>query len=134
MRDDEDIAQATGVNIVQTKLLAFVVGATFAGIGGVLFAGRQHNIFPADFTLFVSIDVLSLIIIGGMGSIPGVIIGALVLIGLPEVLRGFEAYRIMLFGGLLVAMMLIKPEGLMPARARRLQRDVGPAAQEGVQP
>jgi ABC-type branched-subunit amino acid transport system permease subunit len=120
LRDDEDIAQATGINMVSTKLLAFVVGAMCAGIGGVLFAARQHNIFPDDFTLYVSIDVLCLIIIGGMGSIPGVIVGAVVLIGLPEVLRGVEAFRIMAFGALLIAMMLLRPEGLMPASPRRL--------------
>ena len=76
-----------GVHLVQSKLAAFAIGAAFAGIGGVLFAARQRNIFPNDFRLDVSIEVLSLVIIGGMGSIPGVIMGAIALIGVPEVLR-----------------------------------------------
>jgi branched-chain amino acid transport system permease protein len=93
----------------------------------VLFAARQRNIFPGDFRLDVSIEVLSLVIIGGMGSIPGVIMGAIVLIGLPEVLRELSTYRILVFGALLVAMVIIRPRGLLPEpptelsdRARRL--------------
>lgn len=127
MKSDERIAQSMGVNLVQSKLLAFAIGAAFAGIGGVLFAARQRNIFPGDFRLDVSIEVLSLVIIGGMGSIPGVIMGAIVLIGLPEVLRELATYRILVFGALLVAMVIIRPRGLLPdapaalgARARRL--------------
>ena len=131
MRSDEKIAQSMGVNLVQSKLLAFAIGAAFAGIGGVLFAARQRNIFPGDFRLDVSIEVLSLVIIGGMGSIPGVIMGAIVLIGLPEVLRELSTYRILVFGALLVAMVIIRPRGLLPEpptelsdRARRLPRRV----------
>src|SRR5690606_389386 len=75
MRSDEDIAQAMGINLVNNKLLAFSFGAAFAGIGGLLFASRQNSIFPGDFTLEVSINALALVIIGGMGSVPGVIIG-----------------------------------------------------------
>jgi ABC-type branched-subunit amino acid transport system permease subunit len=114
MRDDEDVAQSMGINLVQSKLTAFAIGAAFAGIGGVLFAARQRNIFPKDFTLEVSIEVLSLIIIGGMGSIPGVIVGAIALIGVPEVLRELATYRILVFGALLVVMVIIRPEGLLP--------------------
>ena len=127
MRSDEKIAQSMGVNLIQSKLLAFAIGAMFAGIGGVLFAARQRNIFPGDFRLDVSIEVLSLVIIGGMGSIPGVIMGAIVLIGLPEVLRELSTYRILVFGALLVTMVIIRPRGLLPEpptelsdRARRL--------------
>lgn len=127
MKSDERIAQSMGVNLVQSKLTAFAIGAAFAGIGGVLFAARQRNIFPGDFRLDVSIEVLSLVIIGGMGSIPGVIMGAIVLIGLPEVLRELATYRILVFGALLVAMVIIRPRGLLPeptaelaGRARRL--------------
>ena len=70
---------------------------------------------PSDFKLEVSIEVLSLVIIGGMGSIPGVIMGAIVLIGVPEVLRELSTYRILVFGALLVAMVIIRPKGLLPA-------------------
>lgn len=127
MKSDESIAQSMGVNLVQSKLTAFAIGAAFAGVGGVVFAARQRNIFPGDFRLDVSIEVLSLVIIGGMGSIPGVIMGAIVLIGLPEVLRELSTYRILVFGALLVTMVIIRPRGLLPeppaelsGRARRL--------------
>ncbi len=121
MRDDEDVAQATGVNLVRTKLFAFAIGATFAGLAGQLYAARQVNIFPDNFTLFVSIDALSIIIVGGLGSIPGVILGALALKGLPEVLRGINEYRIVAFAALLVIMMIVRPEGIMPAERRKRQ-------------
>jgi ABC-type branched-subunit amino acid transport system permease subunit len=114
MSSNEDIAQSMGINLVQSKLTAFAIGAAFAGIGGVLFAARQRNIFPNDFKLDVSIQVLSLVIIGGMGSIPGVIMGAIALIGVPEVLRELSTYRILVFGALLVVMVIIRPEGLLP--------------------
>ncbi|MDQ7030959.1 MAG: leucine/isoleucine/valine transporter permease subunit [Ardenticatenia bacterium] len=118
MREDEDVARAMGINTVNYKLLAFAVGASFAGIAGMIFAARQRSIFPADFGLLVSIEALSLIIIGGMGSIPGVIAGAVVLKGLPELLRALQEYRLLLYGALLVIMMLIRPEGLWPSRRR----------------
>lgn len=119
MREDEDVAQATGVHLVQTKLLAFAIGATFAGLAGQLYAARQINIFPENFSLFVSIDALALIIVGGMGSIPGVVLGALALKGLPEVLRGVDEYRIVTFAALLIVMMIVRPEGILPSARRR---------------
>jgi len=121
MKSDEDIAQSMGINLVQTKLTAFAIGAAFAGLGGVLFAARQRNIYPNDFRLDVSIEVLSLVIIGGMGSIPGVIMGAIALIGVPEVLRELATYRILVFGALLVAMVILRPEGLLPAPTAQLR-------------
>ncbi len=140
MRSDEDIAQSMGINLVQTKLTAFAIGAAFAGIGGALFAARQRNIFPNDFQLNVSIEVLSLVIIGGMGSIPGVIVGAVALIGIPEVLRELETYRILAFGALLVVMVIIRPAGLLPEptaqlrdRARGLAEQFGSHQKEGEQ-
>ncbi len=122
LRSDEDIAQAMGINLVTTKVLAFAIGAAFAGIGGVVYAARQGSIFPENFNLFVSINVLSLIIIGGMGSIPGVIVGALVLIGVPESLRVFSNYRVMAFAVLLVAMMVLRPGGLLPEPPQPMER------------
>jgi len=133
LKSEEDIAQAMGINLVSTKVLAFAIGAAFAGIGGVIFAARQANIFPDNFTLATSINVLSLIIIGGMGSVPGVIVGALVLIGVPESLRVFESYRVMAFGALLVAMMLLRPGGLLPEPPQPLEgRARALAAKEGA--
>jgi branched-chain amino acid transport system permease protein len=121
MREDETVAQAMGINTWQYKLMAFAMGAAFAGLGGVLFASRNQFTGPEDHNLMVSINVLSLVIVGGMGSIPGVIVGALALKGLPEVLRQVEAFRLLAFGGLLVAMMILRPEGLWPSRRRRME-------------
>ncbi len=121
MKSDETIAQSVGIHLVQSKLTAFAIGAAFAGIGGVLFAARQRNIYPSDFRLDVSIEVLSLVIIGGMGSVPGVIMGAIALIGVPEVLRELETYRIMVFGALLVTMVILRPAGLLPAPITQLR-------------
>jgi branched-chain amino acid transport system permease protein len=121
IREDEDAAELCGVDTVKVKLLAFTIGGAAAGVGGAIFAARQGYVSPDDFTLMVSINVLCLIIIGGMGSLPGVILGSFVLIGLPEVLRSAKEWRMMLFGALLVAMMIFRPEGLLPSRIRKLE-------------
>jgi branched-chain amino acid transport system permease protein len=121
MREDQDAAAVMGVNILKYKLLAFTIGASFAGIGGAIFAARQGSVFPENFSLMVSINVLCLIIIGGMGSIPGVILGAIILIGLPEILRGVQQYRMLAFGGLLVAMMIFRPTGFIPSARRKIE-------------
>jgi len=125
MREDEDVAEAMGIYTLYYKLLAFGIGAAFAGLGGVLFASRNAFAGPEDFTLLVSINVLCLIIVGGMGSIPGVILGALALKGLPEVLRDLDQFRLLAFGALLVAMMIWRPEGLMPSARRKLELHEG---------
>jgi branched-chain amino acid transport system permease protein len=121
MREDETVARAMGINTLQHKLLAFAIGAAFAGLGGALFASRNQFTGPEDHTLMVSINVLSLVIVGGMGSIPGVIAGAFVLKGLPEVLRQLENYRVVTFGALLVLMMILRPEGIIPSSRRRME-------------
>jgi ABC-type branched-subunit amino acid transport system permease subunit len=121
MREDETVAQAMGLNTYKAKLLAFAIGAAFAGLGGLLFASRNQYTGPEDHNLLVSINVLSIVIVGGMGSIPGVILGAFALKGLPEILRQIEDYRILAFGGLLVIMMIVRPEGLWPAKRRSLE-------------
>lgn len=121
MREDQDAAAFMGISILKYKLLAFTIGASFAGIGGAIFAARQGSIFPENFSLMVSINVLCLIIIGGMGSIPGVILGAIVLIGLPEVLREVQQYRMLAFGGLLVVMMIFRPTGFIPSARRKME-------------
>jgi branched-chain amino acid transport system permease protein len=121
MREDETVAQAMGINTLKHKLMAFAIGAAFAGLGGVLFASRNQFTGPEDHNLMVSINVLSVVIVGGMGSIPGVIAGAFALKGLPEVLRQLENYRVLAFGALLVVMMIVRPEGLIPTSRRRLE-------------
>lgn len=121
MREDETVAQAMGINTLYYKLLAFSTGAAFAGLGGALFAARNQYTGPADHTLMVSINVLCLLIVGGMGSIPGVIVGAFVLKGFPEILRELNLYRLLVFGALLVTMMIWRPEGIWPAPRRKLE-------------
>jgi ABC-type branched-subunit amino acid transport system permease subunit len=120
MREDEDVAEAMGISIIKYKLLAFAMGAGVGSLGGIFFAAKVGVTTPESFQLLVSISVLSLIILGGMGSIPGVIIGAAVLIGLPEILREFAVeYRLLFYGAALVAIMILKPEGLVPNVRRR---------------
>lgn len=119
MREDEDVAEAMGINLVQTKLLAFSVGAGFSAMAGAIFAARLGNIFPHSFNLVVSLNVLSLIIVGGMGSIPGVIVGSFILVGMPELLREFTEYRFLMYGILLIIMMLFRPEGFLPEETRK---------------
>jgi len=92
-----------------------------------------QGIFPNSFGVLVSINVVSLIIIGGLGSIPGVVVGALILVGLPEVLRELQDYRLLAFGVLLVAAMLLRPEGMIPPRVRRLSQMAAERHQEGIQ-
>jgi branched-chain amino acid transport system permease protein len=119
MREDESVAEATGINTTNYKLLAFSLGAIFGCLSGALFASKIGSIFPHSFEILVSITALAVIILGGMGSIPGVIVGALVLVGLPELLREFDEYRLLVYGAVLVAMMLLRPEGLVPSAMRR---------------
>lgn len=119
MREDEDVAEAMGINLVNTKLTAFAFGASFSGLSGAIFAAKVGSIFPHSFNLLISINVLSLIIVGGIGSLPGVVVGSLLLVGLPELLREFAEYRLLLYGLALIAMMLLKPEGFWPEAVRR---------------
>lgn len=121
LREDEDVAMAMGINHVTTKLLAFATGALFSGLAGAIFAAKLTSVYPHSMNFLVSINVLSLIIIGGMGSIPGVFVGALVLIAAPDLLREFAEFRYLVYGALLVTMMLTKPEGLLPEKRRQLE-------------
>lgn len=132
MREDEDVAQAMGINLVVTKLMAFGAGAAFSGLSGAIFASKLATIYPHSFNLLISINVLSLIIVGGMGSIPGVVVGSLALVGLPELLREFDEFRLMVYGAVLVAMMLYRPEGLWPEKTRQRELHAEETASEAV--
>jgi branched-chain amino acid transport system permease protein len=121
MREDEDVAQAMGINLVRTKLMAFATGAGLSALGGAIFASKLTSVYPHSFNLLVSINILAVVIVGGMGSIPGVVVGALVLVGLPELLREFAEYRMLVYGAVLVFMMLKRPEGLVPEARRKLE-------------
>lgn len=121
MREDEDVAQAMGINLVATKLLAFGMGAAFGGLSGAIFASKIQSVYPTSFGFIISANVLALIILGGMGSIPGVVVGALALVGLPELLREVGDYRYLFYGAVLVAMMLTRPQGLLPEARRKME-------------
>src|SRR5579872_6971451 len=130
IRDDEDVAQGLGINLVKVKLLAYGLGAAFAGLAGSIFAVMLTSVYPSSFQLLVSINVLALIIVGGMGSLPGVMVGALALVGLPELLREFGEFRFLFYGAALIIMMRVRPEGLWPSATRRreLRDEAGEAA------
>jgi branched-chain amino acid transport system permease protein len=121
LREDEVACQAMGIDKTRTKLSAFALGATWAGMGGVVFAAKTTFINPASFTIWESIIILCVVVLGGMGSIVGVIFGALVLILLPEYLRAFSEYRMLLFGVVLVLMMVFRPGGIVSNVRRTYQ-------------
>ena len=124
IREYEDVAEAIGINLVQTKLLAYMLGAAFAGLGGAVFAALVGSIFASSIQLIVSVNVVALIIVGGMGSIAGVVVGAIFLIGLPELFREFSEYRYLFYGIALIAMMRFRPEGLLPSKVARRELHV----------
>lgn len=134
MREDEDVAEATGIRLVNTKLLAFALGAAFSGLAGAIFASRLSSIFPHSFALLISINVLCLIIVGGLGSLPGVVLGSFILVGVPLYLSEFTEYRLLIYGALLIVTMLLRPEGLWPSavRKRELHAEDDEAAHEGT--
>ncbi len=135
VREDETAAQAMGINIRNTKLLAFAIGATFGGVAGSLFASMQGFVSPESFSLTESIAILCMVVLGGMGNIPGVILGAILLSVFPEFLRAIvipvqetlfgdvildpEGIRMLLFGFALVLVMIFRPAGLWPSAVRQ---------------
>ncbi len=121
LREDEIACQAMGIDKAKTKLTAFALGATWAGMGGVIFAAKTTFINPASFTIWESVIILCIVVLGGMGSIVGVVSGALVLILLPEYLRAFSEYRMLVFGVILVVMMIFRPGGIIPDVRRTYQ-------------
>jgi len=121
LREDEVACQAMGIDKTRTKLSAFAMGATWAGMAGVVFAAKTTFINPASFTLWESIIILCVVVLGGMGSVLGVIFGALMLILLPEYLRVFSEYRLLVFGAVLVVMMVFRPGGIVSQVRRTYQ-------------
>ncbi len=125
MREDEQVADAMGISTTRFKLLAFAMGGAIGSLGGALFAVSIGSLTIASFQILVSITALAVIILGGLGSIPGVIVGAVVLIGLPGILTQFEDFQLLIYGAVLIAIMLLRPQGLVPniRRSRELQED-----------
>lgn len=122
VREDEDAAEAMGVHTYRIKMAAYVAGAIWGGLAGVLFASQLSAISPASFTFLQSALVLMAVVLGGMGSTPGVVIGAVVISLLPEILRDLADYRFFVFGVLLIVMMIVRPQGLWPHRSRESAR------------
>jgi len=116
IREDETAAELMGVNTFLLKLLAYAMGAVFAGLAGAFFAARMRFVSPESFTFLESAMVLCMVVLGGMGSIPGIILGVGALIILPEIFREFELYRMLAVGLAMVVMMVFKPAGLIPAK------------------
>jgi branched-chain amino acid transport system permease protein len=121
VREDEVAAAAMGVPVVRMKLAAFVIGASTAGVGGVIYAEQANFINPGTFDILNSILILCCVVIGGMGSIPGSILGAATIIVLPEIFREFSEYRIFAFGVALVVVMIFRPQGLLPSKRRKAE-------------
>jgi branched-chain amino acid transport system permease protein len=116
IREDETAAELMGVNTFRLKLLAYAMGAVFGGLAGAFFAARMRFVSPESFTFLESAMVLAMVVLGGMGSIPGIILGTIALIVLPEVFREIELYRMLAFGAAMALMMIFMPKGLIPAK------------------
>jgi len=124
IREDETAAEAMGINTYRLKILAFAGGALLAGLGGTIKAHTDQAVVPDSYVFQQSSFLVAAIVLGGMGSIPGVILGSTVIILLPEKLRFFADYRLLLFGLTLVLVMRFRPEGLLPSRRRQLELHV----------
>ena len=120
MREDEQVAEAMGVSTTRYKLLAFAMGGAIGSFAGALLAVQVGTVQPDTFQVLVSITALAVVILGGMGSIRGVILGALALVGIPELLAEFEEFRLLVYGAVIIAIMILKPEGLLP-NVRRMR-------------
>lgn len=130
MREDEIACEAMGVNITRAKLQAFALGTCWAGFAGVIFAAKTTFINPSSFTFMESAMILSMVVLGGMGSISGVIIAAIILIMAPEYLRAFSEYRMLIFGAIMVIMMIFRPQGLISGDRRKYK--ISKLAQSGI--
>ena len=130
IREDELAARAMGINTTVAKLQAFAIGASFAGIGGSFLASWQKSVFPDNFLFTESINILAMVILGGMGNLLGVVLGATLLVALPEIFRGFQVYRLLAFGLLLMVLMVFRPHGLLTAEAAREKEEPEAAAPE----
>ena len=120
-----------GINTTKAKLQAFAIGASFAGIGGSLLASWQRSVFPDNFLFTESINILAMVILGGMGNLLGVVLGAAIVVSLPEIFREFQLYRLFAFGLMLMILMIFRPQGLLPAASVRREEQEAATA-EGV--
>ena len=119
IKHDDLAAAGSGINITRYKILSFIIGALWAGMAGTLFATKMRSFGPEAFTFSESVLLFAIVILGGAGSIPGVILGAFLLIGLPELFRDMASARLLFFGIAMCAMMIFRPAGLLPAKRLR---------------
>jgi len=116
VRDDEDAAEAMGIDRVAVKLSAYIIGALFAGLAGCFYAAKMTAISPETFQFMQSIMILVAVVLGGMGKIAGMVVGALAMVLFPEVFREIGSMRMLVFGLILMVMMIFRPQGLWPDR------------------
>lgn len=121
IREDEDAAELMGVPTFKFKLLAFAIGAIIGGLAGTVWASQANFIAPNSFPFILSATILVAVVLGGSGNLPGVMLGAFLIAWLPERFRGMAEYRILIFGGVLIVLMALRPEGLLPSRRRRAE-------------
>jgi len=121
IREDEDAAEAMGIDRVRMKLVAYALGAMFGGFAGSLFAVKMSAIAPESFNFMQSVMILLAIVLGGLGRLPGVVLGAVLVIVLPELMRSFSDWRFLLFGVALVLMMIFRPQGLWPSGRKQTE-------------
>jgi branched-chain amino acid transport system permease protein len=119
LREDQVAAEGSGINTDYYKLAAFGLGAAWAGMAGTLFAAKMTIISPESFSFWESVVLFMIVILGGAGSIPGVLLAAFLVIGLPELFREFAGARMLVFGLVMMVMMVVRPQGLWPARGQR---------------
>lgn len=132
LREDEVAAEGSGVNTAYYKLAAFALGAAWAGMAGTLYAAKMTIISPESFSFWESVVLFMIVILGGSGSIPGVLLGAFLIIGLPEIFREFASARMLIFGAAMMIMMVFRPQGLLPLRVQRFTT-TGLAGRGGAQ-
>jgi branched-chain amino acid transport system permease protein len=124
LREDDVAAEGSGVNSAYYKLIAFVVGAVWAGMAGNIFAAKMTIVTPESFNFWESVIMFMIVLLGGRGSIPGVILGAFLVVGLPELFRQFASARMLIFGAIMIAMMIFRTEGILPSRPRKYRMAV----------
>lgn len=123
LREDETAAEGSGIDTAHYKLASFVLGAAWAGMVGNVYAAKMTIISPESFTFWESVLMFAIVILGGCGSIPGMLLGAFLVVGLPEVFRGFANARMLVFGAAMVVMMIFRTQGILPPRPRRYRLD-----------
>jgi branched-chain amino acid transport system permease protein len=134
LREDPVAAEGSGIDTARYRLMAFALGASWAGMTGALYASKMTIISPESFSFWESVVIFLMVILGGSGSIPGVMVGAAIVVLMPEVFRGFASARMLFFGLVMMVMMVVRPQGLLPVRSLRFKRSDLPPARPGPAP